>query len=215
MELDTTKTAADNLIKGITGWGVDNFANYPWRQKGNVWHAIVAEIMLQRTGADQVVPVYNNFVSRYPTPLSFLEDPDPDVFSTLGLYWRQQKLLELAEVLQNKPPLLDGDLTLLPGVGAYVAAAVRSLHLGVPDVIIDSNVVRLYGRYFGFATDPETRRKSWFIALAKELTPLEASKCKSYNYGIIDFTRTVCRPVPRCADCFLKSFCIRGQSSED
>jgi A/G-specific adenine glycosylase len=55
--------------------------------------------------------------------------------------------------------------------GSYIASAYRSLHLRERDFIIDSNVIRLYGRFFGFSTDSETRRKRSFLELADRATP--------------------------------------------
>jgi len=44
--------------KRIIDWGVDGYQDYPWRRTENKWHALVAEILLQRTKAQAVIPVY-------------------------------------------------------------------------------------------------------------------------------------------------------------
>ena len=53
--------------KRLIDWGRVNFKDFPWRRTKNKWHYLVAEIMLQRTKADQVEPVYLSFVRSFPT----------------------------------------------------------------------------------------------------------------------------------------------------
>lgn len=142
------------LRRKIVDWSRSNFAIYPWRYTKNKWHALVAEIMLQRTNADQVLPVYLEFCRNYKTPVCFVNAKKSPVFSSLGLLWRERPLEELALKLSEKPiPRNKSELKALPCIGDYVSAAFISLHLAARDVIIDSNVVRLYARFFGFDYD--------------------------------------------------------------
>ncbi len=67
-------------------WSSSKQIHYPWRDTKNLWHAIVAEIMLQRTKADQVLPVYKKFMDRFSTPEDFLDHIkriDENVFENL------------------------------------------------------------------------------------------------------------------------------------
>jgi A/G-specific adenine glycosylase len=192
--------------KKLIFWGRNNYATFPWRSTKNQWHALVAEIMLQRTDANQVVPAFNSFCQRYNSPEDYLHDENSRVFATLGLHWREKLLQELTVRLSGKTiPTDRSELLNLPGVGDYIASAYRSMHLGIRDRIIDSNVVRLYGRFFGFKTNPETRRKRWFIDLAEIITPQRTFK--AYNYALIDFTREICRHRPKCNICILNKRC--------
>ena len=187
-------------------WGRQHFSDFPWRKTANRWHALVAEIMLQRTRAEQVLPVYEEFVSRYESPAGFAESPDPALFTSLGLHWRLGRFTALAAVLADRSlPRSKEELLALPAVGDYVASAFLSLHMGDRQPIIDSNVVRLYGRFFGFDTDGETRRKKWFKALADSVTPNKGFR--EFNYALIDFTRSVCRPKARHELCPLAARC--------
>ena len=208
MTLTISPQTTAYFVDTLMDWSSDHFAEFPWRSTDNIWHALVAEMMLQRTDADQVVAVYNHFAERFPTPESFLKYPDTDVFASLGLHWRQKNLEALASSLVERPPLRDAEHFLhLPGVGPYINGALRSLHLGKRDYIIDSNVVRIYGRFFGFPTDAETRRKRWFVSIADSMTPDSPEKCRSYNYALIDFTRSLCKPTPSCSQCPLLESC--------
>lgn len=207
------KSKDDFFLETILIWGRANFADFPWRYTNNSWHALVAEIMLQRTNASQVAPAFESFCLKYPFVEDFLLDENPNIFGKLGLKWREPMLRQLAEKLVSSSiPHQKQELLLLPGVGEYIASAYRSFHLGERDYIIDSNVVRLYGRYFGFDTHAETRRKKWFKSFANELTPNESFQ--DYNYAILDFTRNICKPVPLCEKCPLKTKCIYYQDQK-
>ncbi|WNF24843.1 hypothetical protein [Mesobacillus jeotgali] len=201
----------NNLIE----WGKTNYAAFPWRETNNKWHALVAEIMLQRTNAEQVVPVYESFVESYPSPKEFLFERNTNIFQSLGLHWREAQLRSLAREIYNLGyiPEDKNSLLKLPGVGDYIAAAFRSFHLNIRDVIIDSNVVRLYGRYFGFETDPETRRKKWLKELAAEVTPY--INHKEFNYALLDFTRNICKPQPQHKECLLRNLCCFAIDNND
>ncbi|MGB1285690.1 MAG: hypothetical protein ACPG7F_04070, partial [Aggregatilineales bacterium] len=112
-------------------WGAANFADFPWRYTKNRWHALAAEIMLQRTRAEQVLPAFEDFVAKYPTPADLAADPDSAVFATLGLHWREALIRDLAVELAGKAvPESRKALLALPGVGDYIASAFRSMHVG-------------------------------------------------------------------------------------
>lgn len=124
----------------------------------------------------------------------------------LGLHWREQQINKLAESLTGIDiPESKDDLLELPSIGNYITSAYRSLHLGIRDVIVDSNIVRVLGRYFGFETNGETRRKRWLIQLAGKLTP--ERKFKEYNYALLDFSRAICKPKPICHLCIINNRC--------
>lgn len=206
MKQNSSNVRIAYLRKRIVAWGRRNYAEYPWRSTPNRWHALVAEIMLQRTRADQVVGPYQDFVRRYPDPGVYINASDPGVFDSLGLISREKRLKDLALALQGCDIPDDRDsLLALPGIGTYIAAAFRSFHCGIRDVIIDSNVVRLYGRVFGFEYDGETRRKAWMLDLANRITPARIHR--DFNYAVIDFTRSICKPRPVCGHCGLNSQC--------
>ena len=205
MTFTVKKKSIKYFQRRILEWGCDNFQNYPWRFTTNKWHALVAEIMLQRTKADQVEPVYNNFVKIYNSPMEFVNNPIK-IFSKLGLPVRDNQFLELNKnIIEKGLPFEKTQLKQLPGVGDYIASAFLSLHCGIRDALIDSNIVRFYGKFFGFETDPETRRKKWFKELAETVTPQR--KYRKYNYAIIDFSRNACKSKPDHLLCPLQYKC--------
>ena len=204
MDEKEIKKFQNSLIK----WGKTNYSFFPWRKTNNKWHALVSEIMLQRTNADQVLPVYIKFCKKYKTPEDLLKNGKKEnLFKNLGLHWREQQINKLAESLTGIDiPESKDDLLKLPSIGSYITSAYRSLHLGIRDVIVDSNIVRVLGRYFGFETDGETRRKRWLMQLAEKLTPQR--RFKEYNYALLDFSRAICTSKPGCDLCIINDKCI-------
>lgn len=199
----------------LLSWGQKHYKPYPWRHPAEGWHALVAEILLQRTKVSSVVQVYENFLVRFPTLLSLAESSVEDIekiIYPLGLLWRAPILKRLGEQLTATngeiPPT--ADILKLPGVGAYVAAAWLGFHGGVRSVIIDANVVRWLCRLIGQPYDGETRRKKWLIDLAEVFTPLE--DWKAYNYAVLDFTMEICVARPKCELCPLgQTLCAYGR----
>lgn len=203
----------------MLAWGRRNFCDYPWRRSSSAWASLAAEILLQRTRADQVVPVYSEFMDKYPEPGMLAREKPRDLLKltgALGLRWRAPLLIETAKRIDSEGRIRDEKAWLLglPGVGPYASAAYLSLHRGKRDVIIDSNVVRLLGRVFGFRTDGETRRKKWLEVLADTITPRRAFR--DYNYAVLDLAMNVCRPSPKCAVCPLSSdLCASSRCRSD
>lgn len=198
-------------------WGKHNFVNYPWRRPEESWHALVAEILLQRTRASNVIPVYEMFVRRFPEPrdlASASEQQILEVIRPLGLAWRAPLLKKLGEALLQKgiPHSLD-ELLELPAVGPYVASAWTSFRAGGRAIIIDSNIVRFLCRLTGKHYNGETRRKRWVSELADTLTPRR--NVGRFNYALLDFTMAVCTPLkPHCGSCPLQSkLCKYGSSA--
>jgi len=167
--------------------------------------------MLQRTKAEQVVPIYSLFTARYSTPHDVAIEKSSEVLELLkplGLNWRNKKIVEFAYELDLRGgtiPTKFKDLIELPGVGPYAASAYLSLHLKTRASIIDSNAVRLWTRIFGFKKDSEMRRNKQFTVLAEKITPRK--NYRVFNYAVLDYTRMICKPKPLCDRCSLNLFC--------
>ncbi len=206
-------------------WGKNNFAKFSWRNHGKPFHSLIVEILLQRTRAEQVVPVYKQFKKKFPSPLSLskanIEDVEKIIYP-LGLKWRAGNVLKLGNEIYFKykgiPPLQIEELLKLPGVGPYAAGACLSLHSGIRAIIPDANMVRILGRVFGFPYHAETRKDKDFLILCDLVTPKR--KFKEFNYAILDFGRDICTPKnPKHLICPLKNVChyykrIRREGNE-
>ena len=192
-------------------WGRENFQDFPWRSSKKKIHALIAEIMLHKTRAEQATPIFQTFVERYPTLDDALnEDPDKirELLKPLGLRWRTEKILELIKLLhinEGVIPNTKEELLELPGVGHYAANAFLSFHLGIRAPITDTNAVRLWSRIFGFRPNKGTYRAKRFLELVEKITPVY--DFKEFNYAVLDFTRTICRAKPLCELCPLSDQC--------
>lgn len=74
----------------------EHHRSYPWRQTKNWFHLLMAEMMLRRTRADQVLPVYKEFTDRYRTAADALTDGATvrEMLRPLGLGWRNEAIFE-------------------------------------------------------------------------------------------------------------------------
>lgn len=213
---DISEQHINSIRKVLLMWGKTNYKDFPWRRNVNKWHALIAEVLLQRTRARAVVSVYDELAKRYIEPAQLASAPlseIEEVVYSLGLPARASTLKSLAEEIvkrRGKIPLNVADLTKLPGVGAYIAAAWLSFHANKRAVIVDANVVRWICRLVGRQCNAETRRKKWLITLADKLTPVR--NVKDYNYAVLDFTMEICGKKPLCEICPLgPKLCIHGR----
>ncbi|MBL7083869.1 MAG: hypothetical protein ISS41_09620 [Candidatus Aminicenantes bacterium] len=111
-------------------------------------------MMLRRTKADQVKPIYERIFAEYPDVESLAKAENKrieDILYPLGLRWRTPAFSivarQIKERYHGKVPENIEELTALSGVGTYVAGAVLSLAYGKKEWIVDSNIVRLFRRY--------------------------------------------------------------------
>lgn len=189
--------------------------SFRWRQCENPYHILCAEVMLQRTRADQVLPVFTDFAKRFSSPGDFFEAGEPAaqaIFSRLGLRWRAKQFWLLNRALIERyggdVPSDRGVLISLPGIGDYVADAVRLFAFGRPSTLLDSNVLRILGRYYGVEFPDHARRTGSVLAWAAELAPKAGEAAKKFNWSLIDFGALVCTPrEPRCDACPLHQGC--------
>jgi len=184
-----------NLIK----WFNKNKRNYPWRTTGNPFRILIAEMMLQRTRADQVLPVYLHFFSNYKTPFDVaITDMGRlnRILYPLGLRWRIRKFKEMCQTLVKeyggRVPEERDEISKLPGVGDYVAGVVLSIAFNKKEWIVDSNVVRVFRRYFGISTSKEGRRDRHVIEIAR--TYADCRYPGRANLALLDFAALICTP---------------------
>lgn len=216
LTIQLTPMQIQRIQRELRVWGRENYKEFPWRAPRHQWHALIAEVLLQRTRARNVVPVYQAFVARFPDAEALktatLEEIETLIYP-LGLRWRAPLLKQLCDHLAasngDVPATMD-ELLQLPAVGPYVASAMVSLHLGKRAVLIDANVVRWLCRLVDRPMDGETRRKTWLIELAQSVTP--PRKAREFNYALLDFTMEICAKKPQCARCPIgPKLCLHGR----
>src|SRR5947209_19613463 len=91
--------AAALARKGLLEWHDGASRSFPWRHTSDPYHVLIAEMMLRRTQARQVVAVYNRFIDRYPDAVSLdraSTDEVTEILHPLGLSWRAANFKILA-----------------------------------------------------------------------------------------------------------------------
>jgi A/G-specific adenine glycosylase len=128
----------------------------PWRKTRDPYAIWVSETMLQQTRVSVVVEYYTRFLQKFPDLASLARASEADVltqWSGLGYYRRARALHESARAVMAEYggdiPRTAGELSRLPGVGVYTAAAVASIAFGEPIAAVDGNVERVLTRHSG------------------------------------------------------------------
>jgi A/G-specific adenine glycosylase len=207
----------DSFHTALSTWGKEHQRIFPWRTTNNPFHILIAELMLRRTQARQVIPVYNQFVAQYLDAETLAKAPTEEVariLFPLGLAWRVPAFQQMAHVLiaehNGHVPAAYETLLTLPGVGDYVASAVCSFAYEQAIPIIDTNTVRVAGRLFGIATHAESRRRRPIRQILSTL--LDEHHPRAYNYHLLDLAALICTATdPRCHSCPLVQQCATGQ----
>jgi A/G-specific adenine glycosylase len=168
----------------LLAWFADEARDLPWRRTCDPYAILVSEVMLQQTQVERVVPRYLEWLERWPTAPALAAASTADVIRAwqgLGYNRRGLNLHRAARLVavHGWPE----DLTELPGVGQYTAAAVANFAFGRPLLPVDTNVRRVQQR----------TRISFSPAAAQALMDLGATICLAR--------------IPRCDRCPLAEGC--------
>ena len=165
-------------------WFRENGRDLPWRRTRDPYAILVSEVMLQQTQVERVIPRWLAWLERWPTPAALAAASPAEVirdWQGLGYNRRAVSLHRAAQAVAA-----DGwpdDLTTLPGIGPYTAAAIRNQAYGEPVLPVDTNVARIQKRT-GHSFGPEALQ------------------------ALFDLGATVCLArVPRCEICPLAERC--------
>ena len=140
--------AYPRTVEGLlSAWFAAHGRDLPWRHTRDPYAILVSEVMLQQTQVERVVPRYLAWLERWPTVEALASASTADVireWQGLGYNRRAVNLQRAArEVARDGWP---DDLTALPGIGPYTAAAVRCFALGEDVLPVDVNVERVQRR---------------------------------------------------------------------
>jgi A/G-specific adenine glycosylase len=176
----------------LLAWFAAHGRDLPWRRTRDPYAILVSEVMLQQTQVDRVVPRYLRWLERWPTAEALAAARADEVireWQGLGYNRRAVNLHRAARRVADRG--WPGDLTELPGVGPYTAAAIRAFAFGEPVLPLDTNVLRVQERT-GHVFAPEV------------------------GQALMDLGRTLCiARVPRCEACPLAGGCpSRGRTYE-
>jgi len=202
----------------ILAWYARHQRDLPWRQTRNPYFIWVAEVMLQQTRVETVIPYYHRFLSEFPT-IKVLAGASLQgvlkVWENLGYYGRARHLHEAAKEIKarmgGRIPKTFDELLALPGIGSYTAGAILSFAFGQRVPAVDGNVRRVLCRLFSIQEpiDRSLTQRQVFD-LAAELIPMKNSSY--FNQGLMDLGATICTPrKPSCGLCPVQALCLASQ----
>lgn len=201
--------------KKLYEWYLAHKRDLPFRKKKQAYPIWVSEVMLQQTRVNAMLPLYEAFIKRFPTPESLASAEEEEVLAHwkgLGYYSRARNLRKAAIFLvQNYngsfPKDLDSVLK-LPGIGNYTARAVLSIAYDLPLAVLDGNVKRVLSRYYGYRknilstkADSELQKKADGF--------LNKEHPGDHNQAMMELGATICLPdSPKCLLCPLMDSCF-------
>ena len=131
----------------LLAWYAAHGRELPWRKTRDPYAILVSEVMLQQTQAARVVPRWVAWLERWPTAGALAAAPAAEVireWQGLGYNRRAVNLQRAARVAAEHG--WPDELTELPGVGPYTAAAVACFAFGREVLPVDVNVRRVQER---------------------------------------------------------------------
>ena len=176
----------------LTSWFEENARDLPWRRTRDPYAILVSEVMLQQTQVERVVPRYERWLARWPSAERLAEAAPAEVIvEWQGLGYNNRALALHSATRQIVATGWPDDLTMLPGVGPYTAAAVRNFAFGEDVLPRDVNVERVERR----------THHAFSSGVAQALMDLGATICLAR--------------IPRCDGCPLAATCpSRGTRGE-
>ena len=197
------------LTESLSAWAEGARRDLPWRRTRDPWAVLVSELMLQQTQVARVVPRYEAFLSRFPTPAATAAAPVADVvraWAGLGYNRRAVSLHRAAVSVVERHggvmPATLAELVALPGVGPYTARAVLAFAYEADVGVVEVNSARVLAR----AAAGRPLRAGEAQALADALVP--AGGGWAWNQAMLDLGATVCtKAAPRCDACPLVGCC--------
>jgi A/G-specific adenine glycosylase len=168
----------------LLAWYATSARDLPWRRTRDPYAILLSEVMLQQTQVERVVPRYERWLARWPTVESLAAaSPAEVIVEWQGLGYNRRALALHRSAVYVAEHGWPADLTTLPGVGPYTAAAVRRFAFGEDVLPRDVNVERV-----------ERRTGHAFSATAAQ--------------ALMDLGATVCLArIPRCTVCPLAAEC--------
>ena len=180
------------MQRALLDWYGTHGRDLPWRRTRDPYAILVSEVMLQQTQVERVIPRYRGWLERWPSAESLAAAPAGEAIREWqGLGYNRRALSLHRAATQIAASGWPEDLTKLPGVGAYTAAAIRRFAFDEDVLPVDVNVARVV-----------RRTRAAFTGEAA--------------HALMDLGATICLArIPRCGECPLAPECpSRGTREE-
>jgi A/G-specific adenine glycosylase len=202
------------LTGTLLDWYDGAARDLPWRRpEAGPWAVLVSEVMLQQTPVARVLPAYDAWLRRWPSPAALAAAARGDavrMWGRLGYPRRALRLHEAAvamvECHDGRVPDILADLLALPGVGAYTARAVAAFGYAQRHPVVDTNVRRVVTRISLGAGRPGSPAGD--LRLVQPLLPAVPATAARFSVALMELGALVCTArSPRCPVCPLASRC--------
>ena len=187
--------------------GLPRLRDLPWRATRDPWRVLVAEVMLQQTQVERVIPKWSAFVATYPTPAECAAAPLGDVlrlWQGLG-YPRRRGTCATRRRRWSRATTVQCPTTWTrcghcPESARTPRAPCSAFAFERDVAVVDTNIARVLARAGGERLTPKTVQ-----ATADELVPVGMGW--AWNQALMDLGAMLCRPVPRCGECPIAAGC--------
>ncbi|EME98325.1 A/G-specific adenine glycosylase [Streptomyces mobaraensis NBRC 13819 = DSM 40847] len=210
-------TASESALHlPVIAWFEAHARDLPWRRpEAGPWGVMVSEFMLQQTPVNRVLPVYEEWLARWPRPADLAAEPPGEAvraWGRLGYPRRALRLHAAATAITERHggvvPDDHAELLALPGVGEYTAAAVASFAYGRRHAVLDTNVRRVLARAVTGVQYPPNATTAAERRLAQELLPGEEAVAARWAAASMELGALVCTArTPVCGRCPIADRC--------
>ncbi|MFC1410632.1 A/G-specific adenine glycosylase [Streptacidiphilus sp. N1-12] len=204
------------LHRTVLGWYAAHARELPWREpEAGPWAVMVSEFMLQQTPVKRVLPMYAQWMERWPTPAALAAAPSGEAVRAWGRLGYPRRALRLhaaataiTEQHGGEVPTDHAELLALPGVGEYTAAAVASFAHRQRHAVLDTNVRRVFARLVDGNEYPPTATTAAERRTANELLPEQPETAATWAVAVMELGALVCTArTPDCAHCPVAADC--------
>jgi A/G-specific adenine glycosylase len=207
---------ASPLHAPVLVWYSGARRDLPWRAMGcDAWGVLVSEVMLQQTPVDRVVPAWEAWLARWPTPAALAAAPHGEAVRMWGRLGYPRRALRLHAAatecvarFEGRVPSAYEELRSLPGVGDYTAAAVLAFAYGRRAVVLDTNVRRVLARLLAGEALPRPSVTVAERAAAEAVLPDDDATAATWSVAVMELGALVCTASsPACDVCPVSAQC--------
>ncbi|MFF1687277.1 MULTISPECIES: A/G-specific adenine glycosylase [unclassified Streptomyces] len=195
-----TNTSTESLHAPVIDWFAENARDLPWRRPdAGPWGVMVSEFMLQQTPVSRALPVYEQWLARWPRPADLAKEAPGEAVRAWGRLGYPRRALRLhgaavaiTERHGGDVPTAHGQLLALPGIGEYTAAAVASFAYGQRHAVLDTNVRRVFARAVSGVQYPPNATTAAERKLARSLLPEQESTASRWAAASMELGALIC-----------------------
>lgn len=206
-----------SVVELTVNWFGVHRRDLPWRRpEAGAWGVLVSEFMLQQTPVSRVLPVYQDWMTRWPKPGDLAAEASGEAVRAWGRLGYPRRALRLhgaaTAISERHGGVVPHDYTelrALPGVGDYTAAAVASFAYGRRHAVLDTNVRRVLARACSGQQYPANAVSAAERALAEGILPEQDAQAAAWAAASMELGALVCTAKnPACTRCPIADLCV-------